>query len=117
VSILDGADMVPANGHQAIVVSVLVVLSEFIHAHILGTIEVVLIALNRKSAKFSEQIEFATSTMKNMKIPLDLQKKIILYFIMKQNDMDAQRELDNLMSMISPNLKSQITQHLFFNAL
>lgn len=54
VSILDGADMVPATGHQAIVVSILVILSEFIHAHILGTIEVVLLALNRKSSKFQE---------------------------------------------------------------
>lgn len=52
VSILDGADMVPANSHQAIVVSMLVFLSEFVHAHILGTIGVVLHALNHKSAKF-----------------------------------------------------------------
>ncbi|TNV87375.1 hypothetical protein FGO68_gene10041 [Halteria grandinella] len=109
--------MVPATSHQAIVVSILVILSEFIHAHILGTIEVVLLALNRKSSKFSEQIEFATSTMKNMKIPRELQNKIVLYMIMKQNDLDAQKELDNLMSMISPNLKTQITQHLFLNAL
>ena len=49
VSILDGADMVPATDHQAIVVSVLVILSEFIHAHILGTIGVVLSSLNRKA--------------------------------------------------------------------
>ncbi len=42
VSILDGADMVPANAHQAIVVSVLVIVSEFIHAHIIGTMEIVL---------------------------------------------------------------------------
>lgn len=42
VSILDGADMVPATGQQAILVSFLVIVSEFIHAHILGTIGVVL---------------------------------------------------------------------------
>jgi hypothetical protein len=52
VSILDGADMVPANAHQAIVVSFLVFSSEFVHAHILGTIGVVLHALNHKSTKF-----------------------------------------------------------------
>ena len=34
--------MVPAAGHQAVVVSVLVLVSEFIHAHILGTIGVLL---------------------------------------------------------------------------
>ena len=49
VSILDGADMVPATAHQALVVSFLVFFSEFIHAHILGTIGVVLHSLARKS--------------------------------------------------------------------
>lgn len=49
VSILDGADMVPANAHQAIVVSVLVIVSEFIHAHIIGTMEIVLQSLTKRS--------------------------------------------------------------------
>jgi hypothetical protein len=69
VSILDGADMVPANAHQAVVVSVLVIVSEFIHAHIIGTMDVVLHSLSHKSTMFHEQIEEATSTMK--KIQLD----------------------------------------------
>jgi hypothetical protein len=34
--------MVPATSHQAVVVSILVILSEFIHAHILGTIGVMI---------------------------------------------------------------------------
>jgi hypothetical protein len=54
VSILDGAEMVPANAHQAIVVSILVIVSEFIHAHIIGTMEIVLHSLNRRSKEFSE---------------------------------------------------------------
>lgn len=52
VSILDGDDMVPANPHQAIVVSVLVIISEFIHAHIIGTMDVVLHSLSSKSVHF-----------------------------------------------------------------
>lgn len=31
--------------------------------------------------------------------------------------MDAQKEMEELMSMISPNLKTQVTQHLFLNAI
>ena len=49
VSILDGADMVPANPHQAIVVSFLVIVSEFILAHIIGTMDVVLHSLSSRS--------------------------------------------------------------------
>ena len=68
VSILEGADMVPATDHQAVIVSFLVIVSEFIHAHILGTMGVVIQQLSRKSSKFQETIEFATSTMKTIKL-------------------------------------------------
>jgi hypothetical protein len=44
--------MVPANSHQAIVVSVLIIISEFIHAHIIGTMDVVLHSLSSKSTHF-----------------------------------------------------------------
>lgn len=60
--------MVPANSHQAIVVSVLVIVSEFIHAHIIGTMDVVLHSLSSKSEHFQEKIEFVTSTMKSVRI-------------------------------------------------
>jgi hypothetical protein len=117
VEILDGADMVPGNIHQAIVVSILVIFSEFIHAHILGTMGVVLHALNHKSSKFQEQIEFVTSAMKNLKLSEDIQRNILDYITQGQSEMDAQKEMEELMSMISPSLRSQVTQHLFMNAI
>jgi hypothetical protein len=64
VSILDGAEMVPANAHQAIVVSVLVIVSEFIHAHIIGTMEIVLHNLSKRSQLYFELIESSSNTMK-----------------------------------------------------
>ena len=71
--------MVPSTDNQAIVVSFLVIMGEFVHAHILGTISVVLQSLNRKSAKFQEQIEFATSTMKTIRLSEPIQTKIVDY--------------------------------------
>ena len=44
--------MVPATDNQAIVTSVLLIVSEFIHASILGTIGVVITSMNRKATKF-----------------------------------------------------------------
>ena len=79
VSILDGAEMVPANPHQAIVLSVLVIVSEFIHAHIIGTMEIVLHSLNRRTREFHDQIEFATSTMKNIRLDRDTQREVLSY--------------------------------------
>ena len=60
--------MVPATDNQAAVVAILVIVSEFIHANILGTIGVVIQSLSRRSTKFQENIEFATSTMKTIKL-------------------------------------------------
>lgn len=48
--------------------AILVIVSEFIHANILGTIGVVIQSLSRRSTKFQENIEFATSTMKTIKL-------------------------------------------------
>jgi hypothetical protein len=64
--------MVPANAHQAVVVSVLLIISEFIHAHIIGTMDVVLHSLSSKSVNFQEKIELVTSTMKSVRLDLDV---------------------------------------------
>lgn len=71
--------MVPANSHQAIVVSVLVIISEFIHAHIIGTMDVVLHSLSSKSVHFQEKIEFVTTTMKSIKLDHEVQQKVLKY--------------------------------------
>lgn len=52
-----------------------------------------------------------------MKLNQALQRNIITYLSEGQSEMDAQKEMEELMSMISPNLKSQVTQHLFLNAI
>lgn len=67
-SIMAGADMVPATALQAIITSILLLSSSFIDGSILGTINVVLQSLNRKSTKLQESLEFATSTMKSLKL-------------------------------------------------
>jgi hypothetical protein len=60
--------MLPVTQLQAIIASIALLMGEFIHAHIMGTIAVVLSSMSRKTTKFQEQIEMATSTMKNIKL-------------------------------------------------
>jgi hypothetical protein len=61
-----GEEMMPINELQAVILSLLFLLGEFIHAHIMGTIAVVLSSMSRKATKYQEQIEIAVSTMKAM---------------------------------------------------
>lgn len=56
--------------------SLALLMGEFIHAHIMGTIAVVLSSMSRKTTKFQEQIEVASSTMKNIKLPEALQRQV-----------------------------------------
>ena len=117
VGILDGVEMVPANAHQAIVVSFLVLVSEFIHAHIIGTIDVVLHNLSARSSLFFEQIEFASATMKNIRMSSEVQQKVLSYLSKVHNKMDQRKDLDHLMSKLSPSLKILVTKHLFLNVI
>ncbi len=48
VNILLGEEMMPVNELQAIILSVVLLFGEFIHAHIMGTIAVVLASMSRR---------------------------------------------------------------------
>jgi len=117
VEILDGADMVPANSHQAIVVSILILFSEFIHAHIIGTMDVILHSLSSRTTHFYEQIEFATTTMKNLKLEPLIQQEVLSYLSKVHNKIDMRKDLDVLMAKLPPSIKNQVTKHLFLNLI
>jgi len=84
-------------------------MGEFIHAHIMGTIAVVLSSMSRKTTKFQEQIEMATSTMKNIKLESQVQKKVQDFLVTKQGELENQKDLDNLLSLLSPSLRLLVT--------
>lgn len=83
----------------------------------MGTIAVVLSSMSRKSTKHQEQIERAGQTMKNIQLSVNIQHKVQDYLTLRQNDIDNQKELDNLLSLLSPSLRLMITQHVFLNAI
>ena len=117
VSILNGDDLIPATAAQAIVASFLVFIGEFVHAHILGTISVVLTTMNRRANKFQETIEFATSTMKTIKLDPKVHTQVVEYLTLRQDEMDSQQELESLLTMVSPNLRHLMIQHLFLSCI
>ena len=89
--------MLPVTQLQAIIASFALLMGEFIHAHIMGTIAVVLSSMSRKTTKFQEQIEMATSTMKNIKLEQQVQKKVQEFLVTKQGELENQKDLDNLL--------------------
>ena len=50
-------------------------------ANIFGTITVVVSTLNRSSQKFQEKIDVANTSMRNMKLPEDLQDEVKQFMV------------------------------------
>ena len=88
-------------------------LGAIINANIFGELAVLVQALNRKSARFQEQIDTANTAMKNLKLPEDLQRRVQNYLIYTRSTLDNQQELDEFLGMISPSLKLEVTTYIF----
>jgi hypothetical protein len=59
-----------------------------INANIFGNMALIISDLNRKSAEFQAQIDTANTAMKNMKLPQDIQTKVISYLQYIQQTLD-----------------------------
>lgn len=80
ILLLAGNDMLPQGWFQIIFATVMLFAAAIINANIFGNIAVLLQQMNRKSSNFQEKLEMATSTMKNINIPENLQK-VMAFFI------------------------------------
>lgn len=117
VLLLAGNDMLPQGSIQIIFSTVMIFAAAIINANIFGNIAVLLQQMYRKSSNFQEKLENATSTMKNLNIPENLQKTIQNYLTSTQSTLDQQTEFDKFLSMLSPSLKIEVTKHIFQTAL
>jgi hypothetical protein len=62
-------------------------------------------------------MDLTNTSMKNMKIPEDIQTNIREFMMSTYSSLDNQRELDKFYSIISPSLRLQVTHHIFTNSI
>ena len=117
VLLLAGNDMLPQGNEQLIFSTVMLFAAAIINANIFGNIAVLLQQIYRKSSLFQEKLENATSTMKNLKIPENLSKRIQDFLTSTQSILDQQTEFDNFLRMLSPSLRIEVAKHIFHSAL
>lgn len=113
VLMLAGNDMSPQGDLQIIFATIFILAASIINASIFGNIAVILQQINRKQSSFHEKVENATSTMRNMIIPEELQNQVLSYLISTQTTLDQQKEFDYFLKLLSPSLRSQVTKHIF----
>lgn len=105
--------MGPTTHLELIFVSSMLVVSAIINAHIFGSLAVIIQELNRKSARFYEKLDIANTTMKNLKLPRETQKRVINYIIYTQSGFDKIDEMRSFKSMLSPSLNTEVVREIF----
>ena len=79
VLLLTGNDITPVGDYQIAFVALSISFGAIVNANIFGNMALILSALNRKTSEFQSQIDTANTAMKNMKLPHDLQRKVLNY--------------------------------------
>ena len=114
---LGGNDVGPRSDVQLVFVTLMLLGAAIINANIFGNIAVLIQSLNRKAAVFQEKMEYASETMKNLKIPEDIQDEVKSYLTYTQSTLDHQKDLDVFLNMLSPSLKHQVSVHIFHDTI
>ena len=55
--------------------------------------------------------------MKNIRLNKNVQTEVLTYLSKVHNKIDQRKDLDLLMTRLSPNLRNLITKHLFLNLI
>jgi hypothetical protein len=84
-----------------------------VNANIFGNMALIVQSLNAKFSEFQGQIDTANTAMKNIKLPEELQTRVIQYMQYQQSTLDQQKELEKFFMMISPSLKNEVTRYIF----
>ena len=92
-------------------------LGALINANIFGTIVVIVQTFNRRQQILQDRMDVANTSMKNMKLPEELQNSVREFMMTTQNNLDNQKEMDQFLTMISPSLRMEVTQCIFLEAI
>ena len=117
VLMLGGNDIGPRGEFQLSFVTFILIMAAIINANIFGNIAVLIQSLNRKAANFQEKMEYASETMKNIKLPESIQDSVKSYLTYTQSTLDHQKDLDTFLKMLSPSLKQEVSKHIFLDAI
>lgn len=75
-------------------------------ANIFGTFSSMYAGTNVRAQKFQEKIDMVNTNMKTMRLPELIQTEIREFMFTTQNSLDNQKEMNQFIEMLSPNLKT-----------
>jgi hypothetical protein len=111
--ILTGNDVGPNTNSLMVLGLVLLVLGALMNANIFGEMVSIFQQMNVGEMKVAEQLNNATTTMRNLKLPIRLQDEIRDFIIHTSSSLENQRELEIFLDSLTPTIKNKVTRHIF----
>ena len=113
ILLIVGNEAAPRDVYQTIFGSLVVIMGAIVTAFIFGNMAALMANINKKDSTFQETLDLVSMTMRSIKLPEQLQDKVINYLMHCQDSPDVQQDIDKFFDLLSPSLKSQILDHLY----
>lgn len=105
VLLMMGNDIFPVGDLQVFFVVLSNTVGAIINANILGNMAVLIQDLNKKTDAFQKKLDQVNTAMQNIKIPPNIQSKVVGFLQYTQQSQENQKELNLFIQNISPSLK------------
>ena len=74
---MTGNEISPTNLLQTISATIIIITGAIVSAFIFGNMAAIMAAINKKSSTFDAQMDLVSTTMRSMRIPVELQDSVL----------------------------------------
>ncbi|CDW81634.1 UNKNOWN [Stylonychia lemnae] len=117
IMIVGSNELFPATTFQKFYLAIMMLVGNLIIANIIGEMAVLMQVITRRSSAFHEKLDIANTIMYNINITSHTQDKIRDFFFTTRTTLEQQKELNTFLELISPSLRQQVSQHIFYEIL
>ena len=107
-----GNESGPRNLGQTIFSALVVFTGAIVTAFIFGNMAALMSTINKKENLLNEQLDMVQQTMRSIKLPEEIQDKVMSYFQYITETPDVHLDLDKFFNLLGPKLKQVILFHL-----
>eukprot|EP00347_Sterkiella_histriomuscorum_P009696 403340228 len=107
-----GNDILPMNTVQTISASVIIITGAIVSAFIFGNMAAIMASLNKKSNQFDEQMDLVNTTMRQMRLPPEMQDRVLSFMMHVQNSPDLHQDIEKFFLILNEPLRKQVLHHL-----
>lgn len=88
-----------------------------LQASIFGQVATIVQSMSRKQQVFQEKVTYVNSAMKNLKLNQQIQNDVVNFMTRTNTHLNNQTELEEFLKIMSPSLKAQVIENIFFAAI